>query len=518
MKEIRYCKECGNEFYAEESDATFGSDSCSQCRNKAFTALIAAFLFVLVWWLPKFIYGKRGVLGLAIYLIGLAISLPMLISWEWQSALCAFGLGLFIQFFLPNNSLIQATKQNITLAILAPLVYLVGWYLYADVKYGPVKFKSNAVKNEVNEILEKKVKHYEPNYVIDQGSPIGSLNSVIIYSGPHTNYETIGFAGSNQIVDVDASCEKGKWCKVKYEKVEGYVLYDYKLKPLAAKKEEEKNNRGLLAKPQKQAVNKDKNFTKDLDNVLKNVAGLQTSGKTEIGGRRSADGFNDGYAEGGSGGIGDMLGGLMGNEQKAGPLIIKVDKNTISVDNKNVTNTNAVYKQKDLLIKSLNNALENRGQGTDSKCQIQTDPNQTYDVFYKIMATCGMAGYTDVRLISKINGKNYSEQIPLPEKDSQPKQRKSTPNDLNLTIAMTKNYIEIWGGGRSFSKIPFNQNVYSVLENTLAEISDSFAESPDADNVIIVADDDMKISSAIQAMHIARTSGFTKINLAKLAN
>ncbi len=59
---------------------------------------------------------------------------------------------------------------------------------------------------------------------------------------------------------------------------------------------------------------KDKNFAKDIDKVLKNVAGLQTSGKTELGGRRGrADGaFNDGYAEGGSGGIGDMLGGLMG--------------------------------------------------------------------------------------------------------------------------------------------------------------------------------------------------------------
>jgi TonB family protein len=58
----------------------------------------------------------------------------------------------------------------------------------------------------------------------------------------------------------------------------------------------------------------DKNFAKDLDKVLKNVAGLQTSGKTELGGRRGAadGGFNDGYAEGGSGGLDGMLGGLMG--------------------------------------------------------------------------------------------------------------------------------------------------------------------------------------------------------------
>jgi TonB family protein len=58
---------------------------------------------------------------------------------------------------------------------------------------------------------------------------------------------------------------------------------------------------------------RDKDFARDIDRVLENVAGLQTSGKTELGGRRGSatGGFNDGYAEGGSD-IGDMLGGLMG--------------------------------------------------------------------------------------------------------------------------------------------------------------------------------------------------------------
>ena len=55
-------------------------------------------------------------------------------------------------------------------------------------------------------------------------------------------------------------------------------------------------------------------FAQDMDKVLKNVAGLQKTGETKLGGRKGkADaGFNDGYAEGGSGGIGDMLGGLLG--------------------------------------------------------------------------------------------------------------------------------------------------------------------------------------------------------------
>ena len=55
-------------------------------------------------------------------------------------------------------------------------------------------------------------------------------------------------------------------------------------------------------------------FQKDLNKVLDQVAGLQTTGDTKLGGRKGSakGGFNDGYAEGGSGGIGDMLGGLLG--------------------------------------------------------------------------------------------------------------------------------------------------------------------------------------------------------------
>ena len=58
---------------------------------------------------------------------------------------------------------------------------------------------------------------------------------------------------------------------------------------------------------------KDQKFAKDLAKVLDNVAGLQKTGKTKVGGRRGATNgsFNSGYAEGGSGGIGlsSLLGG-----------------------------------------------------------------------------------------------------------------------------------------------------------------------------------------------------------------
>lgn len=60
---------------------------------------------------------------------------------------------------------------------------------------------------------------------------------------------------------------------------------------------------------------KNQKFSKDIDKVLNDVAGLQTTGKSQLGGRRGkADGgSNEGYAEGG---IGDGLAGLLGGKAK----------------------------------------------------------------------------------------------------------------------------------------------------------------------------------------------------------
>ncbi len=54
-------------------------------------------------------------------------------------------------------------------------------------------------------------------------------------------------------------------------------------------------------------------FVKDIDKVIKNTNGLQTTGRTQITSRRGAvdAGFNEGIASGGSGGIGDGLASLM---------------------------------------------------------------------------------------------------------------------------------------------------------------------------------------------------------------
>lgn len=61
-------------------------------------------------------------------------------------------------------------------------------------------------------------------------------------------------------------------------------------------------------------LRKNAKFTKDIEKVLMDVAGMQTTGKTVLGGRRRADysGFSEGYAEGGSGDIGDGYAGLLG--------------------------------------------------------------------------------------------------------------------------------------------------------------------------------------------------------------
>ena len=56
-------------------------------------------------------------------------------------------------------------------------------------------------------------------------------------------------------------------------------------------------------------------FAKDIDKILKNVNGLQVTGKTQIASSRKGKldaGFNEGVASGGSGGIGDAMASIIG--------------------------------------------------------------------------------------------------------------------------------------------------------------------------------------------------------------
>jgi biopolymer transport protein ExbD len=218
-------------------------------------------------------------------------------------------------------------------------------------------------------------------------------------------------------------------------------------------------------------------------------------------------------------------------ENEPEKLRIRVEPDAIFVDNKKVANTADVEKQDTLLVEGLNHALrnkalENREKNKENygKIEVQFEPNQSYDMLYKIMATCGFSGAIDISIVSKINGKKYTESVNFPERSniSEPfgKRFEINPNELSLTLSIDKEYFEIWARGRSFPKISTINSMdsaYDELAKILVRIHNRFINSPDVDKVIIIAEDDTKISYVIRAMHIARISGFFKINLAKLA-
>jgi len=61
------------------------------------------------------------------------------------------------------------------------------------------------------------------------------------------------------------------------------------------------------------------------------------------------------------------------------------------------------------------------------------------------------------------------------------------------------------------------RSAYDELAKTLITIHNRFIDSPDADNIIVLADDDAAFDKIINVMDRARDAGFFKINLAKLA-
>jgi len=61
------------------------------------------------------------------------------------------------------------------------------------------------------------------------------------------------------------------------------------------------------------------------------------------------------------------------------------------------------------------------------------------------------------------------------------------------------------------------RSAYDELAKTLIMIHNRFIDSPDADNIIVLADDDTAFDKIISVMDRARDAGFFKINLAKLA-
>jgi biopolymer transport protein ExbD len=61
------------------------------------------------------------------------------------------------------------------------------------------------------------------------------------------------------------------------------------------------------------------------------------------------------------------------------------------------------------------------------------------------------------------------------------------------------------------------RSAYDELAKLLIMIHNRFIDSPDSDNITILANDNTEISKIILLMHRARTAGFTEINLAKRA-
>lgn len=90
-------------------------------------------------------------------------------------------------------------------------------------------------------------------------------------------------------------------------------------------------------------------------------------------------------------------------------LSVSVDKDYVVVDNAKIITTEDVLKQEDILIASVDSVLKERreaerefalraGLPADEAGNIvvQIDKNIPYDAMYKVMATCGYSGYTNI--------------------------------------------------------------------------------------------------------------------------
>ena len=90
-------------------------------------------------------------------------------------------------------------------------------------------------------------------------------------------------------------------------------------------------------------------------------------------------------------------------------LTVIVDAGYVLVDNQKIIETSKVAAQDTLLVQAMYDVLKEKredekkhalakGESADESGNIivQLDKNQTYDVMYKAMATCGFAGYSNV--------------------------------------------------------------------------------------------------------------------------
>lgn len=90
-------------------------------------------------------------------------------------------------------------------------------------------------------------------------------------------------------------------------------------------------------------------------------------------------------------------------------LTVVVDANYVLVDNQKIIETSVVAAQDSLMVPAMNEILTEKreaeklhalqkGESADEAGSIivQLDKNMSYDVMYKVMATCGFSGYSNV--------------------------------------------------------------------------------------------------------------------------
>jgi len=199
--------------------------------------------------------------------------------------------------------------------------------------------------------------------------------------------------------------------------------------------------------------------------------------------------------------------------------------------------------------------LQSKRKTETDKVQIQLDPNIDYDVFFKIFATAGTAGYADIGYTSKLNGNNHTERIVIGRdrgngnaslgvlaaiSSSKPE---LSENYLYLVVLFSTEDIEIVARGESLSKIFYEEcqdgkttklcvlhkesekdpgkidmsvYAYDELAKSLIMIHNRFIDSPDIDEMVILPEDSMAIWKVLQLHREARTAGFSKINFSKL--
>jgi TonB family protein len=179
-------------------------------------------------------------------------------------------------------------------------------------------------------------------------------------------------------------------------------------------------------------------------------------------------------------------------------ILIEIDSNDmIFVDNKKIAS-----------IAALKNVLEAK-KDISKRVLIQIDPEQGYNMLYKIVAICESSGYADV----SINNEPIFLQKRLEIEDTYV----SSDSNLYLAVNIDKDFFEIVAHEAFTFTIFHEENLDSTYDDvvkTLISFQNRFFEGS-LDNILlrVYAKGDVSISNIIPVIRRARISGFKKIIL-----